>query len=146
MGSLMGSLTGVLYGALVVYLGGWYLGKWTGNFSLLLFILTVATLAYWLAERFHFAPRRAAAAATLDRQDAASLEAFERRVAPDDAVQQCYRVSPGPDFVLIVTVRDMSGYQALAQRLFTNDANVRNVKTFFSVKRSKFEPKLLLPQ
>ena len=44
MGSLMGSLTGVLYGALVVYLGGWYLGKWTGNFSLLLFILTVATL------------------------------------------------------------------------------------------------------
>ena len=32
------------------------------------------------------------------------------------------------------------GDLALAQRLFTADANVRNVKAFFSVKRSKFEP------
>jgi Lrp/AsnC family leucine-responsive transcriptional regulator len=82
---------------------------------------------------------------SLDRQDAESLDAFERRVAPDAAVQQCYRVSPGPDFVLIVTVRDMPGYQALAQRLFTRDANVRNVRAFFSVKRAKFAPYLPLP-
>ncbi len=67
----MGYLTGVLYGVLALYLGGWYLGKWTGNFSLLLFILSVVTLAYWLAERFHFAPRRAAAARTLEAQDTA---------------------------------------------------------------------------
>ncbi|MES1163150.1 MAG: Lrp/AsnC family transcriptional regulator [Rhizobacter sp.] len=82
---------------------------------------------------------------SLDRQDAGSLEAFERRVAPDDAVQQCYRVSPGPDFVLIATVRDMPAYQALAQRLFTSDANVRNVKAFFSLHRAKFAPLLPLP-
>lgn len=75
---------------------------------------------------------------TLDRQGAELLEAFERRVAVDDAVQQCYRVSPGPDFVLVVHVLDMPDYLALAQRLFTSDANVRNVKAFFSVKRSKF--------
>lgn len=81
---------------------------------------------------------------TLDRQDAHSLEAFETRVAADDAVQQCYRVSPGPDFVLIVFARDMPGYLGLSQRLFTADANVRNVKAFFSVKRSKFEPKVPL--
>ena len=67
----MGSLTAVLYGCLLVFLGGWYLGNWTGNFSLLLFILTLVTLAYWLAERFHFAPRRALAAGTLEQQDAA---------------------------------------------------------------------------
>lgn len=79
---------------------------------------------------------------TLDRQDAAALDAFERRVAADDAVQQCYRVSPGPDFVLIVSASDMPGYLALAQRLFTSDANVRNVKAFFSVKRAKFQPKV----
>ena len=42
---------------LLVYLGGWYIGKWIGNFSLLLFMLTLVTLAYWLAERFHFKPR-----------------------------------------------------------------------------------------
>ncbi|MET3514083.1 DNA-binding Lrp family transcriptional regulator [Pseudacidovorax sp. 1753] len=81
---------------------------------------------------------------SLDRQDEQSLTAFEARVAPDEAVQQCYRVSPGPDFVLIVTVRDMPAYQALAQRLFTSDANVRNVKAFFSVRRAKFEPRVPL--
>jgi signal peptidase I len=67
----MAALTGLLYGLLVVFLGGWYFGKWSGNFSLLLLILTVVTFGYWLAERFVFAPRRAAAAATLEQQDAA---------------------------------------------------------------------------
>ena len=77
---------------------------------------------------------------TLDRQDTQSLEAFEKRVTQDEAVQQCYRVSPGPDFVLIVFAHDMPAYLALSQRLFSADANVRNVKAFFSVKRGKFEP------
>ncbi len=70
----MGPLTALLYGALAAFLGGWYLGKWTGNFSLLLFILTLVTLAFWLAERFHFAPRRSRAAAELEKQDAARRE------------------------------------------------------------------------
>ena len=81
---------------------------------------------------------------SLDRQGAEWLDAFEARVVLDTAVQQCYRVSPGPDFILQVQVADMPGYLALAQRLFTSDANVRNVKTFFSTKRAKFKPKVLL--
>ena len=83
---------------------------------------------------------------TLDRQGDEHLSAFEQRVNTDKAVQQCYRTSPGPDFVLIVCVSDMPAYLALSQRLFTSDANIRNVKAFFSVKRSKFEPKVLLAQ
>ena len=82
---------------------------------------------------------------TLDRQGAEHLDAFEQRVAVDDAVQQLWRVSPGPDFVAVVHAADMAGYHALTQRLFTQDANVRNVKAFFSVKRAKFEPRVLLP-
>ena len=70
----MGALTGLLYGCLAIFLGGWYFGKWTGNFSLLLFVLTVVTLGYWLAERFHFAPRRLAAANMLEQQDAVRRE------------------------------------------------------------------------
>ena len=79
---------------------------------------------------------------SLDRQGQEAQEAFEARVVQDPAVQQCYRVSPGPDFVLVVQARDMPGYLALAQRLFTGDANVRNVKAFFALKRAKFEPRL----
>jgi DNA-binding Lrp family transcriptional regulator len=81
---------------------------------------------------------------TLDRQDAQSLDAFEKRVSSDSAVQQCYRVSPGPDFVLVVHSAHMPDYLALAQRLFNADANMRNVKAFFSVKRSKFGAELPL--
>ena len=82
---------------------------------------------------------------TLDRQDQSALEAFEKKVATEDAVQQCYRVSPGPDFCLVVHAADMPDYLALTQRLFTTDANVRNVKSFFSIKRSKFGASLPLP-
>ena len=82
---------------------------------------------------------------SLERQEAAWLDAFEQRVAADDAVAQCWRVSPGPDFVLVVQVSDMPAYQALAQRLFTAEAQVRNVRAFFALKRVKFEPKLPIP-
>ena len=81
---------------------------------------------------------------TLDRQGAEQMEAFESRVLTDEAVQQCYRTSPGPDFILLIHVRDMPRYLALTQRLFTSDANVRNVKAFFSTKRAKFQPKVLV--
>lgn len=81
---------------------------------------------------------------TLERQGAEQLDAFEARAVAEAAVQQCYRVSPGPDFMLVVHVPDMPAYLTLAQRLFTSDANVRNVKSFFSIKRAKFEPRLAL--
>ena len=77
---------------------------------------------------------------TLDRQGAEHLAAFEARAVAEPPVQQCYRVSPGPDFVLVLWVLDMAAYHALVQRLFTQDANVRNVKTFFATHRAKFEP------
>ena len=79
---------------------------------------------------------------SLDRQSAEQLEAFETRVVAQDAVQQCWRVSPGPDFVLVVHTRDMPAYLALSQRLFTADANVRNVKAFFATHRAKFDTKV----
>jgi Lrp/AsnC family leucine-responsive transcriptional regulator len=83
---------------------------------------------------------------TLDRQGAEHLAAFETRAVADRNVQQCYRVSPGPDFVLLLQVADMAAYHELVQRLFTQDANVRNVKSYFSVRRAKFEPALVLSQ
>jgi Lrp/AsnC family transcriptional regulator, leucine-responsive regulatory protein len=82
---------------------------------------------------------------TLDVQNAESLDAFEHRACGDPAVQQCYRVSPGPDFMLVVYAVDMPAYLSLSQTLFSTDANVRNVKAFFSVKRAKFTTSVPLP-
>lgn len=79
---------------------------------------------------------------TLDVQAADRMEEFESVVADEAAVLQCYRVSPGPDFVLMVQVADMPAYHALAHRLFTTHSNVRNVKAYFSTFRSKFETRI----
>lgn len=78
----------------------------------------------------------------LDRQGVEHLDAFEAAAVADASVQQCWRVSPGPDFLLVLWVADMAAYNALVQRLFTQHANVRNVKTFFATKRAKFEPRI----
>ncbi|MET3602862.1 DNA-binding Lrp family transcriptional regulator [Sphaerotilus sulfidivorans] len=82
---------------------------------------------------------------TLDRQAIDRIEAFEARAVAEPGVQQCYRTQGGPDFVLIAQVADMPAYQALAQRLFTSDVNVRNVRCFFSVHRAKSGLQLTLP-
>jgi Lrp/AsnC family transcriptional regulator, leucine-responsive regulatory protein len=79
---------------------------------------------------------------TLDNQAAESLDAFERQMCEEPAVLQCYRVSPGPDFLLVAQVRDMPAYHALVHRAFTAQANVRNVRTFFSVHRAKFDTRI----
>jgi len=75
----MGLLTGLLYACLAAFGLGWYLNRWSGNFSLVLFILTVVTFFYWLAERFYFAPRRLAAVATFEQQDAARRDQLTRQ-------------------------------------------------------------------
>ncbi len=83
---------------------------------------------------------------TLDVQNAQSLDAFEQHAYSDSAVQQCYRVSPGPDFMLVVYAADMPAYLALSQTLFAQDTNVRNARAFFSVKCAKFTTSIPLRQ
>ena len=66
-------LTSFILAAFVGYAGAWYFGAVEGNFALLLFIASVVTGIYWLAERFYFLPQRQSAAAVLE------VEALKRR-------------------------------------------------------------------
>ena len=86
----MSALTAALYGALITYLGGWFLGFWVGNFALVLFLLSFVTGLYWLAERFHFMPARLRAAAALEAQHAhrrAELDKLGIKQVDGDLVQ-----------------------------------------------------------
>jgi Lrp/AsnC family transcriptional regulator, leucine-responsive regulatory protein len=76
---------------------------------------------------------------SLDRQAAEDLDAFETYICAQAVVTQCYRVSPGPDFLVVAEVADMPEYDELARRLFKTSSNIRNVRTFFSTHRGKFE-------
>lgn len=80
---------------------------------------------------------------TLDTQTVEDLDAFERDIITAPEITQCYRVSSGPDFILIAQLPDMPAYQALAQRVFTRDTHVRNVRSFFATHRSKFDTRSL---
>ncbi len=63
-------LTTFILAAFVGYAGAWYMGMLEGNFALLLFMATVVTGAYWVAERLHFLPQRQKAAALLEAEAA----------------------------------------------------------------------------
>ncbi|MDO5692194.1 MAG: signal peptidase I [Pseudomonadota bacterium] len=61
-------LTAFVLAGFVGYGAAWYFGFIQGNFALLLFVATVVTGLYWLAERLVFLPRRRAAADALQQQ------------------------------------------------------------------------------
>jgi signal peptidase I len=65
---MMPFLTALVLAAFVGYGGAWYLGLVEGNFALLLFLATVVTGLYWLAERVYFLPQRRRAAERLQAQ------------------------------------------------------------------------------
>ena len=66
MRNLMSSITAVVLAAFVGYGAAWYFGLVEGNFSLLLFLATVVTGVYWVAERFYFLPQRHLAVVALE--------------------------------------------------------------------------------
>jgi signal peptidase I len=59
-------ITSFILAAFAAYIGAWYFGAVDGNFALLLFMATVITGLYWLAERLYFLPQRQLAAAKLE--------------------------------------------------------------------------------
>ena len=52
-------------------------------------------------------------------------------------IQQCYYVTGDVDFVLIVIVADMAEYEALTQRLFFSNRNIRKFRTLVTMDRTK---------
>ncbi|KQT08819.1 signal peptidase I [Ramlibacter sp. Leaf400] len=66
-------LTAAVLAAFAGYSAAWYMGFLEGNFALLLFLATLVTGFYWVAERFWFLPQRRRGA------EAVAVQAHERR-------------------------------------------------------------------
>ena len=64
----MSYLTAAVLALFVAYLGSWYAGMLEGNMALFLFVATLVTGVYWLAEKFLFLPKRRAAAMRYEQQ------------------------------------------------------------------------------
>ena len=74
------------------------------------------------------------------------LAAFERKMAAETDVQQCYFVSGEIDYLLIVTCRDMEDYNAFARRVLATEHNIKRFRTSFNLSRVKYETKVPLPE
>ena len=72
-------LTSFVLAGFAAYIGAWLLGRIEGNFALLLFIATVVTGLYWLAERFYFLPRCHKAALALEQSAAERRKALQEK-------------------------------------------------------------------
>ena len=78
-------LTSLVLASFVGYAGAWYLGFFEGNFALLLFMASLVTGLYWLAEMFYFLPKRKQAAAQLEVDAQSRRESLSRMgVSPVD--------------------------------------------------------------
>ncbi len=85
MAQFMQIVTALVLAAFAGYVGAWYFGALEGNFALLLFLATVVTGLYWLAERLYFLPqRRRAAQATLDAAEHRRAELDRKGIAKVD--------------------------------------------------------------
>lgn len=81
----MQALTSLVLSAFVAYVAAWYFGMVEGNFALLLFLASVVTGVYWLAERYYFLPQRRKAAEELEAQTVRrNAELAKLGVAPVD--------------------------------------------------------------
>jgi Lrp/AsnC family transcriptional regulator, leucine-responsive regulatory protein len=72
------------------------------------------------------------------------LDAMRKRFTECPQVQQCYYVTGDVDFVLIFNVRDMDEYNALTREIFFDAGNVKNFRTFVSMRSVKTGSVVLL--
>ena len=77
-------ITALVLGGFVAYMAAWFMGYLEGNMALLLFVASVVTGLYWLAEKIWFKPhRRQAALAFEQAQDKRQAELAAQGIQAD---------------------------------------------------------------
>jgi len=65
----------------------------------------------------------------VERERPELLAAFKRWIACEGAIQEAWYVTGDSDFVLVVAARDVEDYDALMQRLVSENPNIRRFRT-----------------
>jgi Lrp/AsnC family transcriptional regulator, leucine-responsive regulatory protein len=69
----------------------------------------------------------------LERERPELLASFKRWIASEPGVQQAWYVTGDGDYVLVITARDVEGYDSFMQRLVAENPNVRRFQTRVSL-------------
>ena len=73
----------------------------------------------------------------MERERIDHLDAFRKAARAEQQVQQCYYVTGEADFCIICTAKDMADFEALTQRLFFDNSNIRRFRTSVVMDRTK---------
>lgn len=81
----------------------------------------------------------------LQDERAETVQNAKTRFQNEPEVQQCYYVTGGTSFILIVVTTDMAAYQALTQRLFEENDSVNRFRSLIALDRVKTDASLIIP-
>lgn len=81
----------------------------------------------------------------LQDERAETVQTAKMRFQNEPEVQQCYYVTGGTSFILIVVTTDMAAYQALTQRLFEENDSVNRFRSLIALDRVKTDAPLIIP-
>jgi len=73
----------------------------------------------------------------IENERRSALEAFKRWVVEAPEVQSCWYVTGDADYVLLVSTRDLDGYNAFIERLMTEQPVVRKYKSLIALRTVK---------
>jgi Lrp/AsnC family transcriptional regulator, leucine-responsive regulatory protein len=82
----------------------------------------------------------------MESERADLIDAAKREFTAAPEVQQCYYVTGGADFILILLVPTMADYEAVTRRLFFGNNNVKRFRTFVAMDRVKVGLAVPIPE
>jgi DNA-binding Lrp family transcriptional regulator len=76
-------------------------------------------------------------AVELESEGRQIVSALRGRLLAEEAVVQCWYVTGRHDFIVVVRVDDVAGFEALARRLFGDDPNVKRYESMVVLEEVK---------
>lgn len=81
----------------------------------------------------------------LTNEKAATVDRAKALFRADPDVQQCYYVTGGPSFILMIVAPDMHAYEAITRRLFAENDFVASYHSYLALDRVKAGMAIAIP-
>jgi Lrp/AsnC family leucine-responsive transcriptional regulator len=82
----------------------------------------------------------------MERDRADIYQVFRKSILKAPEVTQSYQISGSYDFMLVVTVKDIQGYEQFVERVIRTDLNIRKFHTSVSLWKVKFSTEIELEE
>ena len=82
----------------------------------------------------------------MERDRADIYQVFRKSILEAPEVTQCYQISGNYDFILVVKVKDIQGYEHFVERVLHTDLNIRKFHSSVSLRTVKFSTEIELTE